>query len=387
MKQNAGTVTVDPIKGNNVTSVEKTNFQDKTLGNFVQSTATNWIEQNENQRHVATFQETHRDEWSVYLHDNSRNVYIVLDLWKKRIKYKDNTATEYRDLYKVVTVSAAPPQYVFKSLALYNQWYASGGEQRSGLPQKSMEALNYHIFSFRSNLMNVVDELERMKRDWIKIETSKSILANAYLSHFIPTMAAMTSQANNLVIMSAEGTVLVERADTIVKTRLVENQRKLTKVIADKARATEGMRVALINLKAAKAELSGDKGFLNGFLTGLSFTAYNPVKENIDKQTNAINSYNTNLTIANAAIQVAQRTQKELGEKQKTLLQLHTMRKVFVHFSNDLSEAENALSLGTKSADRAVAAKNKTLGHYYKERAGNQMYRVFGWIDSLQAVN
>ena len=33
------------------------------------------------------FTETHRDEWSVYLHDKSRNVYIQLDLHTKKVMY------------------------------------------------------------------------------------------------------------------------------------------------------------------------------------------------------------------------------------------------------------------------------------------------------------
>ncbi|QHI38840.1 hypothetical protein IMCC3317_42400 [Kordia antarctica] len=387
MKQNSGPETQETIKGTNVTHIEKTNFQDKPIGNFVQSTETHWIEQSNDRQSVFTFQESFRDEWSVYLFDASRNMYIALDLHQKKIKYKSSASAEYKDLYKVAAVSSAPPQYIFKSLILYNQWYASGGEQRSGLPHQSMLKLNNLVLNFRGNLVHMVTGLETMRRSWIRIENSKTGMTNALLAQFIPNMVAMASQASNLVSLSSQGSVSIETAHTIVKTHLAEDQAQLTKAKADRARAQEGMRVALINLAAAKAELQGEKGFLNGFLTGITFTAYNPVKENIDKQNNAINTYNVNLIVANSAIETSQRTQNELREEQKTLQQLSIMRKAFVYFQNDLSAAENALSVGTNSADKALATTNKRLGDYYKDRAGKQMHQVFGWINSFIAAN
>lgn len=50
----------------NVVSVEQ--------GTFRQVGSRQWVEQNKQGQRVFSFTETHRDDWSVYLHDASRNV-------------------------------------------------------------------------------------------------------------------------------------------------------------------------------------------------------------------------------------------------------------------------------------------------------------------------
>ncbi|MBE9029761.1 hypothetical protein IQ266_08480 [filamentous cyanobacterium LEGE 11480] len=62
----------------------------------------NWVEINRPNRARFNFKETHRDEWSVYLLDRSRNVRIQLDLHRKKVIY---TARGKRfDLYNITTV-------------------------------------------------------------------------------------------------------------------------------------------------------------------------------------------------------------------------------------------------------------------------------------------
>ncbi|MEC9343521.1 MAG: hypothetical protein VYD64_06715 [Pseudomonadota bacterium] len=68
-------------------NVVQVNYGD---GTFFQNGG-QWIERNP--RGTYHFTETHRDEWSVYLHDAGRNARIQLDLWQKKIYYSDpNTA-------------------------------------------------------------------------------------------------------------------------------------------------------------------------------------------------------------------------------------------------------------------------------------------------------
>ncbi|MEZ4888118.1 MAG: RICIN domain-containing protein [Chitinophagales bacterium] len=51
-----------------------------------------------------TFTETHRDEWSVYLHDQSRNVYIQLDLHTKKVMYSAGNQTK-TPLYEILAAN------------------------------------------------------------------------------------------------------------------------------------------------------------------------------------------------------------------------------------------------------------------------------------------
>ena len=82
--------------GRNVTVVQFSG------GSFEQITSNQWQEFGaESNAPRFTFQETHRDDWSVYLLDQSRQVRIQLDLHRRWIRYADQAAPNYRDLYQV----------------------------------------------------------------------------------------------------------------------------------------------------------------------------------------------------------------------------------------------------------------------------------------------
>ena len=84
-------------------------FPDGTGGQraFVQTGAKKWEEKRKDPKAAKfNFDETGRDDWSVYLKDPSRNVLIQLDLWRNKIRYSD-PKSPWRDQYDVL--SAALP--------------------------------------------------------------------------------------------------------------------------------------------------------------------------------------------------------------------------------------------------------------------------------------
>ncbi len=71
----------------NGTNVNSVKFDaGRTTGSFVQTSAKKWQEFSADGRLKFNFDETHRDEWSVYLIDNTRGgMRIQLDLWTKKV--------------------------------------------------------------------------------------------------------------------------------------------------------------------------------------------------------------------------------------------------------------------------------------------------------------
>jgi hypothetical protein len=59
------------------------------LGSYVQTNGKSWVEKNAAGKVGFNFKETGRDEWSVYLRDDSRGVNIQLDLHTKKVMYSD----------------------------------------------------------------------------------------------------------------------------------------------------------------------------------------------------------------------------------------------------------------------------------------------------------
>lgn len=61
-----------------------------------------WTEYDINNRPIFTFEETNRDDWSVYLYDRSRNVRLQLDLHRRKVGYGPNDGP-MSDLYDIVS--------------------------------------------------------------------------------------------------------------------------------------------------------------------------------------------------------------------------------------------------------------------------------------------
>lgn len=96
------------VNGRNVVFVR---FPD---GTFEQKAVNGWIETSNRNPGTAAFRfvEQNRDDWSVYLFDASRNVYIQLDLHRKEIMYNAGNEPR-RPLYRIVgarTASVQSPQ-------------------------------------------------------------------------------------------------------------------------------------------------------------------------------------------------------------------------------------------------------------------------------------
>lgn len=106
------------VNGRNVKYIEY-DAGSGNIGYFKQDEAGKWIEKNQNGEN--TFKESHRDEWSVYLLDVSRDMTVQLDLYQKAIslywdkpnKYKIYTITKFSEennLDYFIMLFASDPQ-------------------------------------------------------------------------------------------------------------------------------------------------------------------------------------------------------------------------------------------------------------------------------------
>src|SRR5688572_13521031 len=75
-------------------------------GRFEQSGG-RWIEYGRDGQARFEFEETGRDQWSVYLLDRSRNVAIQLDVHRRMVTYAENGGPR-TDLYAITGAAASP---------------------------------------------------------------------------------------------------------------------------------------------------------------------------------------------------------------------------------------------------------------------------------------
>lgn len=89
-----------PVNGWNVNLVEH------HLGSF-QNTGDVWVEKNSDGMVEFVFDETHRDEWSVYLYDSSRGIHLQLDLWLGEVLFRWDSQPNMQSLYRITSRSNA----------------------------------------------------------------------------------------------------------------------------------------------------------------------------------------------------------------------------------------------------------------------------------------
>jgi hypothetical protein len=72
------------------------------IGGFTQQANRRWAEFGPSHSFKFNYTETARDDWSVYLQDNTRGVSIQIDLHTRQVIYSDRTVSR-QPLYTVAT--------------------------------------------------------------------------------------------------------------------------------------------------------------------------------------------------------------------------------------------------------------------------------------------
>jgi hypothetical protein len=122
--------------GKNATIVKFGNKSSSFLGTFVKESRKNvWVQKGKRGIVRFKFRETHRDAWSVYLVDNSRGVYISLDLHAKKVMYSDKKNKKKILLYTIVGSSGGLNGFTVSYVNVYDGY---GNSQGSFLQEKGL---------------------------------------------------------------------------------------------------------------------------------------------------------------------------------------------------------------------------------------------------------
>ena len=127
------------VTGRNVTSVTA------PPSTFVQLTGRRWEERSPDGG-GARFEETGRDDSTVYLRDRGRGVRIQLNLQTRMVMYSDTGAPRMRDLYQITGASAAVTGLNATSVS-----YADGAYRMTGPGRWTEVKTNGDRFTFTEN--------------------------------------------------------------------------------------------------------------------------------------------------------------------------------------------------------------------------------------------
>ncbi len=151
------------VNGQNV-SLVRFGSDGKEAGMFAQKDEKRWFELGADNTKRFEFEETGRDEWSVYLTDASRDMKVQLDLYTKEVKFTQGTSSGV--LAQVTKAIAAP---VRKSTGRRPE-KGDGPNKSESAKAAAQPAEAKKIITIEVPDMDEADKLAVMK--WIKVEAT-----------------------------------------------------------------------------------------------------------------------------------------------------------------------------------------------------------------------
>ncbi|MEM9163684.1 MAG: hypothetical protein AAGC54_11535 [Cyanobacteria bacterium P01_F01_bin.4] len=273
------------------------------------------------------------------------------------------------------------------ALGKFNDWVVSGGEQRAGLPPGSMSPLHTSVQMVRSRARQLTHDLENLRKVWSRLAAGEaSVLVMVYLKTVVVNLQSVHLQSEALIADSAQSRAILQGAREVVRSHIKDDKTNIPIAERNLEKARRRQAQARRDLRAAKSELQGDKGFLNGFLTGITFTAYNPLQENLDKANTAVATINREVQTIKSQLQILNQSSNELREGKYILDSLNNVNKSLNDYLNFLTKAETSLQEALEDTERAGETQSARLGAYYQKQAGKEMHELFSWIDVFNSV-
>lgn len=265
------------------------------------------------------------------------------------------------------------------ALRKVKDWLVSGGEYRVGLPPGSLDDLKDAVLVFGPQLQLLDDQLIKVRGRWQGLDATGGDSPST-VQAFVIEICQLDVFSRAVIGQAAYVRVKADEALNLVRLALQDYPGKVTEAENQLTAAKRDRDQAFRDLDAAKAELEGDKGFWNGVLTGLTFTAYNPLQDNINKANDAIARINNSFGVIQNRINALNQTTAELHESERLLADLYALDLGLTDYENDLNSVQ--MTVGQACADEAkyAGAHSAGVASYYRQRAGKEMDSLLGWI-------
>lgn len=154
---------VSGTNGRNVT------FVGTPQASFEMMSGRRWIERSNSGGGSFNFVEQNRDDWSVYLFDQSRGVNLQLDLHRRQIFYSDRNNPNRRPLYQITRSSSAAKGWNVRTVSYQGgvfqmsggrNWIESNRDGRHNFQEQNRDEWSVYLFD-PSRGVNIQLDLHR----------------------------------------------------------------------------------------------------------------------------------------------------------------------------------------------------------------------------------
>lgn len=249
-----------------------------------------------------------------------------------------------------------------------------------------MSAVHTAVINFQNDLYTLSDQLNTVQNHWQVISATGGDGGAITVPTLIAELDNLGWLTKKMLVEAADIRTKVQDVLPLVKFHLQDDEQKMAEAQKQLAAVIKSREQAIKDLNAAKAELDGEKGFWNGFLTAITFTAYNPLQANIDKANAAVSRYNASFDTRMNLINALNQHQSELVHGNTILQSLHALDSVFTDYQNSFNAAQLSLVQAHDGQAKAAGAQSPGTGNYYRQRAGKDMDELISWIGTFRST-
>ena len=270
----------------------------------------------------------------------------------------------------------------------YGDWLRGGGPTKVGLSAAQRQELTGAFSNFVGDAGELARELFAALKVWHELSTDGSIGGNVLRANLGLVLAHLAAARDDLEETTRSAGRLSNAAVTA--------QASVTRLMQEDEQARARLELSLKLLKAqydaqviiatnARKELSGDKGFLNGFVTGLTLGIHNPVKENMDAAKAAMRSINASVVQHKAQHQELTQRVQEIHYAEQAMAALRHVPQAMVVVRNRLNTATNAIEPAYDAIERSEDKRDPVI-EIYLRRASAKMQELDTAAGTLQRL-
>lgn len=270
----------------------------------------------------------------------------------------------------------------FSSVAEIVVWERGGGEARAGLPANSFDLLTERAITLRLILQQLRESLGRISYAWSLVTTGNEV------STLLPPLLASLIEADGYSQTAQEqaGSVYAEatQVHSVVKSYMQADEAAIQQAQIAMSAAQTQQIVSETLASAARAELQGDKGFLNGFITGITFSIVNPLQENLNAANNAATAARAAYDLQYQLARKIRVLQSEKATAADVLGRLQSIQQNVNSLLNSVQKARKDIPIAISTMTPAERQSNEQTKVILLKIAGRSMDDLTRWIGSLQ---
>ncbi|MEO0338386.1 MAG: hypothetical protein AAF242_04155 [Bacteroidota bacterium] len=275
-----------------------------------------------------------------------------------------------------------------KSLREFNQWMSRGGESRAGLPNGTLRTLDNEIRSYRVEITEFHLRLRRIRDFWVKMTDARKSnpVAKVFAQKFLSDLKEIDPMGETMVQDAADIGIEAVRKQDLVNRHLKEDASQLSQAEIQLQQSRMMLMLARVQKQRAEEELNGSKGFLNGFLTGITFGIHNPLKTNLDRRTNAVNTINRQIHQQQELVQRIKEQKAELEQSSSVFNKLDDLDAIMVNCKNLISNIDREMEEAIDHEERVQNTGNQRVADIYRSKTKDTMRELTIWHDQMSAA-